>query len=75
MSLAGLGCVKTRSALNRDRRKTALIAQPASEFNLEVEMKILFSSRFGFSSFYTARGQRPKCPRLKATSVMTRLRT
>jgi hypothetical protein len=55
MSLAGLGCVKTRSTLNRDRRKTALIAQPASEFNLEVEMKILFSSRFGFSSFYTAR--------------------
>ena len=46
------GSCKNAKTLNRDRRnyssKTALVAQLASEFNLEVEMKISFSSRFDF---------------------------
>ena len=55
-SALGLGCVKTRSwlcknakTLNRDRRsyssKTALVAQRASEFNLEIELKNIILRR------------------------------
>ena len=43
MFALGLGCAKNAKTINRDRRnyssKTALVAQLASEFNLEVELK------------------------------------
>ena len=45
--------------LNRDRRtyssKTILVTQRASEFNLEIELKISFFVAFRFLSFHTAR--------------------
>jgi hypothetical protein len=53
----GSSLCKNAKTLNRDSSsKTALVVQLASEFNLEVELKISFSSPFAFLSFHTALG-------------------
>jgi hypothetical protein len=73
--------------LNRDRRsyssKTVLVAQRASGFNLEVELKNIILRRVSILSFYTAkvitgsqRTPRPRPPLLAqlvaATQALTR---
>ena len=52
---------KNAKTLNRDRRnyssKTALVAQLASEFNLEVELKNIILVAFRFFEFLHSQGQ------------------
>jgi hypothetical protein len=73
MSELGLGCVKTRKTLNRDRRnyssKTALVAQLASEFNLEVELKNIILVAFRFFEFLHSQGQTETLGRVRDWSV------
>jgi hypothetical protein len=53
---------KNAKTLNRDRRnyssKTALVAQLASEFNLEVELKNIILVAFRFFEFLHSQGQK-----------------
>ena len=57
--------VKTAKTLKRDKRnyssKTALVAQLAIEFNLEVELKNIILVAFHILSFYTARVKKTTC--------------
>jgi len=54
---SGVLAEKNAKTLNRDRRnyssKTTLVAQLASQFNLEVELKNIILVAFDFLSFYT----------------------
>src|SRR6476620_3441127 len=75
-SSPGLGCVKTRRTINLDRRnyssKTALVAQLASEFNLEVELKNIIPVVFRFFEFLHSQGQKRKswpCGRMFAVGT------
>jgi hypothetical protein len=73
MSELGLGCVKTRKTLNRDRRnyssKTALVARLASEFNLEVELKNIILVAFRFFEFLHSQGHQRTLGRSTETSA------
>jgi hypothetical protein len=55
---------KNAKTLNRDRRnyssKTALVAQLASEFNLEVELKNIILVAFRFFEFLHSQGQKAR---------------
>jgi hypothetical protein len=55
---------KNAKTINRDRRsyssKTALVAQLASEFNLEVELKNIILVAFRFFEFLHSQGQKRK---------------
>jgi hypothetical protein len=67
-SFSNVGCgswlCKNAKTLNRDRRsyssKTALVAQLASEFNLEVELKNIILIAFRFFEFLHSQGQTEK---------------
>ena len=67
---------KNAKRLNRDRRnyssKTALVAQLASEFNLEVELKNIILVAFRFFEFLHSQGQNRKRPHLNGKSVLPR---
>jgi hypothetical protein len=60
--------------LNRDRRnyssKTALVAQLASEFNLEVELKNIILVAFRFFEFLHSQGQTQKSGRAIGKSAL-----
>jgi hypothetical protein len=63
---------KNAKALNRDRRnyssETALVAQLASEFNLEVELKNIILVAFRFFEFSHSQGQLRRFGALPVTS-------
>jgi hypothetical protein len=70
---SGSWLCKNAKTLNRDRRnyssKTALVAQLASEFNLEVELKNIIPVVFRFFEFLHSQGQKRKswpCGRMSA---------
>jgi hypothetical protein len=71
MSVLGLGC-KNAKTLNHDRRsyssKTASVAQLASEFNLEIELKKIILVTFRFFEFLHSQGQNQKSGDAIATS-------
>ena len=71
MSAPGLGCAKT---LNRDRRsyssKTVLVAQRASEFNLEIELKNIILRRVSIFEFLHSQGQKAKLRGVQRTSAL-----
>src|SRR5258707_10664576 len=60
--------------LNRDRRtcssETVLVAQRASGFNLEIELKNIILRRVSIFEFLHSQGQTRKCPCLHGTSVV-----
>ena len=60
MSLVGLGCENAKTR-NRDRRsyssKTVLIAQRASGFNLEIELKNIILRRVSIFELLHSQGQ------------------
>ena len=68
---------KNAKTLNRDRRsyssKTALVAQLASDFNLEVELKNIILVVFRFFEFLHSQGQTETSARSRATSGPPRL--
>jgi hypothetical protein len=59
--------------LNRDRRsyssKTVLVAQQASGFNLEIELKNIILRRVSIFEFLHSQGQSRKLARLSGVSV------
>src|SRR5258707_15650057 len=80
MRLVGCGSrlCKNAKTLNRDRRnyssKTALVAQLASEFNLEVELKNIVLVAFRFYEFLHSQGQSRRFGRWPTTfAVGTRV--
>jgi hypothetical protein len=64
MSGLGLGCVKTRKALNRYRRsyssKTVSGIQFENTFDLEIELKSVILIAFQFFAFLHSQGQTRK---------------
>ena len=71
MSVTGLGCVKTQYVY-RDRRtcssKTVLVAQRASEFNLEIELKNIILRRVSIFEFLRSQGQSRRFDCVQLTS-------
>ena len=65
---------KNAKTLNRDRSnyssKTALVAQLASEFNLEVELKNIILVAFRFFEFLHSQGQSEKSGRAQLRSAL-----
>jgi hypothetical protein len=60
--------------LNRDRRsyssKTVLVAQRASGFNLEIELKNIILRRVSIFEFSHSQGQKRKCRRFQVMSAL-----
>ena len=67
---------KNAKTLNRDRRnyssKTILVAQLASEFNLEVELKNIILVAFRFFEFLHSQGQKRRLRSPPITSGLPR---
>ena len=71
---SGSWLCENAKTLNRDRRnyssKTTLVAQLASEFNLEVELKNIILVAFRFFEFLHSQGQTEKSGWSPPTSVV-----